>query len=192
MNKIKVIALCGKAGAGKDTLLHAIVDKYDVHEIISCTTRPRRENEVEGVNYYYLDKEKFLNNLVHDNMIEATEFNGWFYGTLKSSLDKDGWNIGVFNPEGISALSDNSDIDLWTFYITASDKERMLRQLNREKRPDVKEIVRRFSADEKDFCDFEEKFSHTSLRNSDEKDVDVAARIVASTCELRAKMDNPS
>ena len=45
--KITVVALCGKAGAGKDTLLQRIMRLYpnDFHEIISCTTRPIRENE---------------------------------------------------------------------------------------------------------------------------------------------------
>jgi len=187
MKKIKIIAICGKAGAGKDTLLRAIADRYNVHEIISCTTRPRRENEVEGVNYIYLDKEHFLSNLMNDNMVEATEFNGWFYGTLKCSLDRDGWNIGVFNPEGVEALIENPDIDVQVFYVETSDKERLIRQLNREENPDVKEIVRRFSADEKDFSNINYRFSYTTLQNDDVEDLNLATRIVASTCELEGK-----
>ena len=55
MNKITVIALFGPAGSGKDYLLHEIMDEVDgLNEIVSCTTRPKREGEVEGVNYYYL------------------------------------------------------------------------------------------------------------------------------------------
>ena len=54
--KIKVIAICGKSAAGKDTLLQEILklNRPDVHEIISCTTRPPREGEAHGKNYYFL------------------------------------------------------------------------------------------------------------------------------------------
>ena len=54
----KIIALIGKAGAGKDTILREIIKSNpDLHEMISCTTRPKREGEVDGVNYFYLTPE---------------------------------------------------------------------------------------------------------------------------------------
>ena len=57
--KIKVVALMGKAGAGKDALLHKIMEKYgdEFACIISCTSRPPREGEVDGVNYHFLKNE---------------------------------------------------------------------------------------------------------------------------------------
>lgn len=47
MNKVKLIALMGKAGSGKDTILKHLSSHYPdkYHEIISCTTRPPREGE---------------------------------------------------------------------------------------------------------------------------------------------------
>ena len=57
--KIKVVALFGKAGSGKDTILREVVSKGDFHEIVSCTTRPRREGEQDGVNYHFLTNEEF-------------------------------------------------------------------------------------------------------------------------------------
>jgi guanylate kinase len=45
------------------------------------------------------------------------------------------------------------EVEVYPIFIEASDKTRLLRQLNREKDPDVKEIVRRFHADEEDFND---------------------------------------
>ena len=89
-------------------------------------------------------------------MLEATYFNNWHYGTSKESL-ADGINIGVFNPDGYDCLTQmmDKDIKLIGFYIDASDKTRMLRQLNRENNPDVAEIVRRYQADERDFIDIE-------------------------------------
>ena len=64
MKKYKIIALIGEAGSGKDTILRSILKKgFSYHEIISCTTRPPREGEKEGVNYYYLTIEEFENKL---------------------------------------------------------------------------------------------------------------------------------
>lgn len=184
-NKYKIIAICGKAGAGKDTLLRAIADKFQVHEIVSCTTRPKREGEVEGVNYYFISSDEFLKKVLNDDMLEATSFNGWFYGTMKQGLDENGWNIGVFNPEGIEYLCANPDVEVEVFYLSVSNKTRMLRQLNREDNPDVYEIVRRFSADEEDFKNL--PFKHNVLFNEEESEISLAMHAVASFAGLQVK-----
>ena len=61
MNKYKVVAICGKSAAGKDTFLQEILklNKGSFHEIVSCTTRPPREGEVHGKNYYFISEEQF-------------------------------------------------------------------------------------------------------------------------------------
>ena len=156
--KKKIVAICGKSGAGKDLFARKLVEKYPevFHKIITCTTRPIREGEVDGKNYYYLSKEEFLDKLLKNDLLEAVEFNGWFYGTPYSSLS-DGISLGVFNPEGVEIILDDPRLDVIIFYISASDKTRMIRCLNRESNPDVKEIIRRYSTDERDFDDIVQK-----------------------------------
>ena len=150
-NKIKVIALIGKSGAGKDYLLHELLNTGNYHEIISCTTRPPREGEENGKNYYFIDFEEFSNIVSRGEMLENTCFNGWFYGTPLSSLSEEKTNVGVFNPEGIRKLLKIPYIDVDVRYVVASDKTRLIRQLNREKNPNIAEIIRRYHTDEKDF-----------------------------------------
>ena len=100
----------------------------NINEIISCTTRPPRQHEINGVNYNFLSDEEFINKIYDDEMIETSNFNGWLYGTAYDTLKLDKINIGVFNPEGIySLLRKKEEIDLKVFYINASDKTRMLR-----------------------------------------------------------------
>ncbi|MCM1324377.1 MAG: hypothetical protein NC218_09460 [Acetobacter sp.] len=98
-------------------------------------------------------------------MLEATVFNTWGYGTSKSALDPNKWNVGVFNPEGIECLLESSELDLRIFYIDVPDKLRLLRQLIREDDPDVHEIIRRFGTDESDFQFLENRFSFIKLNN---------------------------
>lgn len=177
----KIIALIGKAGSGKDTIMHRVLERNpNLHEIVSCTTRPRREGEVEGVNYFYLTPEQFGDKILHDEMLEATCFNDWFYGTSYESLRSNVTNIGVFNPAGIESLLGRRDVVVHVFYVIASPKDRLLRQLNREKDPDVDEIIRRYKADEIDFADLD--FEYEVLYNETYEDLN--AGVEAILCSL--------
>lgn len=181
----KIIALIGEAGTGKDTLMQSLLKKYPnyFNEIISCTSRPIREGEKEGVNYYYLTKEDFQKKINNGEMLEATIFNDWFYGTSYDSLCADRPNIGVFNPDGIRAISKISDIDLKVFKIICNDKTRLLRQLNRENNPNVDEIIRRYKTDKDDFMNLE--FNYTEIENQDEEDLELALYALAVQLGLR-------
>lgn len=173
--KIKIVALMGEAGSGKDTILHRIMEKYPSYfnEIISCTTRPPRQGEKEGVNYHFLSVEDFIRKILNGDMLEATEFNGWHYGTDSQSLTIDKINIGVFNPEGVRCLQEDENIELYVFYVRAAGKQRLLRQLNREENPDVDEIIRRYKADTEDFS-FLNGIKYITLQNNTLDDIDIA------------------
>lgn len=184
----KVIAICGKAGSGKDTILrHVVAACPQLHEVISCTTRPMREGETEGVNYYYLTGEQFGNKVLNGEMLEATCFNDWFYGTAYDSLRSDCVNIAVFNPEGIDSIAAHKDIEMVVFYVEAKDKTRLLRQLNRETNPDIHEIIRRFKTDEIDFEELD--FHHNVLTNETQEDLEYNIKVVeAAAKRLEARI----
>ena len=173
MSKYTVVALVGESGSGKDTLMKKVVSwkPKKFHEIISCTTRPMRENEKDGVNYYFLSEQEFYNRIAKDDFLEVSRFNNWNYGTCRSSLSTELPNIGVFNPEGIRSLKQEKDIDLYVYRIMCSDKERLLRQLNREIEPNVDEIVRRYETDKKDFAVFDAEGDYRIIDNETETDL---------------------
>lgn len=153
--KYKIVALFGPAGSGKDyiqnTLIHTIYGKTHFHKIISCTTRPPREYEREGVDYYFLNTTQ---DFMEKEKIEYTRFREWYYGTPIESLNSEKINIGVFNINGICQLINNdylNRIDCLPIYIKTYDKLRLIRQLNREENPNCEEICRRYIADQIDF-----------------------------------------
>ena len=175
-DKYYILAVMGQAGAGKDSFVNAIIDGEFLpwaKPIISCTTRPIRENEQDGVNYHYLTNEEFAEQVVNGELLEATVFNEWCYGTSIKNLDKDALNIGVFNPEGVEILRSNSQINLTVVYITATDKVRLMRQLMREAHPNCDEIVRRYSADKKDFVASRINEIHPDFVIQNNGDVDI-------------------
>ncbi len=178
----KIIALIGKAGSGKDTLLQRVVMAMpSLHEIVSFTTRPPREGEKDGVNYNFVTGEKFGEMVLENQMLEASCFNDWFYGTAYESLRSDCVNIGVFNPEGIDSLKTHKNIELVVFYVEATDKNRLIRQFNREIDPDVDEIIRRYSADRQDFADLD--FHYNALSNDHKNDLRYNTEVVVAAAK---------
>ncbi len=164
MNRYKIIVFMGKSGAGKDTIQNAFCDKFqEVHKIVSTTTRPPRQNEVEGSDYFFVGGEEFAQKLLNYEMVEASDFRDWFYGTELKALDKDKINVGVFNPDGVRALLEDGRIDLMVVYVMARDKVRIVRALDREEDPDIEEIFRRFKTDLLDFSDLD--FNYIPLIN---------------------------
>ena len=185
----KIVVFMGKAGAGKDSTMQQVLKLLaekniisEVHEIVSCTSRPIRENEAHGVNYYYYHPDDFAMKIINDEMLEFTNFNNWWYGTSYDSVRSDGIvNIGVFNPSGVRQLLDRPDCDVTVYWVTTSDKQRLCRQLSREESPDVKEIIRRFNADEEDFADID--FDYTEVVNETFSDFYANAEQIASQIE---------
>ena len=175
MNKYTIIAVMGQSGAGKDSFAKAFEKRFpSCNPIITCTTRPIRDYEQNGVDYHFLTNDEFSQKLILNNMVEATVFNEWCYGTSFDHLLKDRINVGVFNPTAVEILKENRQINLITIYITASDKVRLLRQLNREENPDCDEIVRRYTADQKDFSATHINFIHPDfvVRNNGEYSIE--------------------
>jgi guanylate kinase len=155
MDKVKIIALFGKSGAGKDTIVKTLVSRFpnELNPVISCTTRPPRDYEKNGVDYYFIPPDMFAEKVLDGSMLEATCFNEWFYGTPIESLKKDKINIGVFNIQGVECLLQDSRLDVTPIYINVTDKIRLQRILNREENPNCLEVCRRFLTDEADFSD---------------------------------------
>ena len=156
--KIKILALFGKSASGKDSIQKWIVSNYPqlTNKIVSCTTRPPRSGEQDGVDYFFLSDEEFAKKVLDGSMLEATSFREWFYGTALDQLNPDKINVGVFNITGVECILDDSRLDVVPVWIHASDKTRLRRSLDREDNPDCKEICRRFLADEKDFDEMDD------------------------------------
>lgn len=191
MSKYKIIALFGEAGSGKDYIQKAVMQtiwgKTHFNQIISCTTRPPREGERDGIDYHFISSaEEFFNFENMQKWIEFTNFRNWWYGTSIDHLSKDKINIGVFNIAGIKSINEDEEMECFPIYIKTYPKIRLLRQLQREIKPDCDEIIRRYLADKKDFLEI--PFQYFIIENN----TDEIQPIVNDILDLSRAMDKIS
>ncbi len=89
MPRGKLIVVSAPSGAGKTTIVKAILAKYpSMMFSVSATTRPRRETEVEGKDYFFLQRADFEQRIAAGELVEWEEIYGNLYGTLKREVDK--------------------------------------------------------------------------------------------------------
>ena len=85
-----LVVLSGPSGVGKGTVRRALfrMPNHDLVYSVSMTTRPPRENEVDGVDYYFVDKPTFLQRIRENKFLEWAEFVGHYYGTPRDKIDE--------------------------------------------------------------------------------------------------------
>lgn len=81
--------LSSPSGAGKTTLSKLLLEHdNNIKMSISCTTRPKRMQEIEGVDYFFLKKEEFFKKIAKDHFYEYAEVFNNFYGTPKKNVNQ--------------------------------------------------------------------------------------------------------
>lgn len=77
------------SGAGKTSLCREVINLVpDLHFSISCTTRPARQHEKNGIDYYFLPHDEFMRMVEEDQLVEWTKIYGNYYGTAKSTIEE--------------------------------------------------------------------------------------------------------
>lgn len=85
----KIIVIVAPSGTGKSTLINKLVQEVsDLTWSVSCTTRPKRNGEVEGKDYFFITEKDFLAKKNNNEFIEWAKVHSNYYGTLKSFVDQ--------------------------------------------------------------------------------------------------------
>jgi guanylate kinase len=85
-----VFVITGPSGAGKGTLINALLERVQGLEIaVSATTRPRRPGEVDGREYWFLSEDEFTSKVAEGAFLEWVPYvSGHRYGTLRSEIER--------------------------------------------------------------------------------------------------------
>ena len=167
----KIFCVMGKSSSGKDTLYQMLKKELEFDSIVPYTTRPIREGETDGVEYYFVTEEEVAELEEAGKIIELRAYNTvhgiWKYFTADDAqIDLEHRNylmIGTVEAyEKLKAYY--GEEHLVPIYIEVDDGIRLQRALNREKlqeQPKYAEMCRRFLADEVDFS--EEKLAEAGI-----------------------------
>ena len=160
-----IFCLMGKSACGKDTLYNRLINDstLGLSRIVSYTTRPVREGEKQGVEYFFTDIEGFTKLKEDGKVIEYrvyhTFYGDWYYFTV----DDGSINLAGNDYLYISTLESYEKLSVYfgrqaviPLYIEIDDGIRLERALSRERKqasPKYEEMCRRFLADSEDFCE---------------------------------------
>jgi len=87
--KGEIIAVSAPSGGGKTTIVKQILKKFpEIVFSVSATTRPKRESEKNGVEYYFITEAEFKQKINNDEFVEWEKFYDYYYGTFKSVVEE--------------------------------------------------------------------------------------------------------
>lgn len=87
-NKPKLFVFSAPSGSGKTTIVKEVLNSFPNFVFsISATTRKKRPNEKDGVDYFFITEKEFLERIEKNEFVEWEKFYDYYYGTLKSQID---------------------------------------------------------------------------------------------------------
>ena len=160
----KIYYVMGKSCSGKDTIYRRLTERHpELHTIIPYTTRPIREGERDGVEYFFADQERMEEMQTSGRIIELRSYNTvrgvWNYFTADDGQIclKENSYLMIGTLESYQSMRDYFGKDaLVPIYVEVEDGIRLERAIGRERkqiRPQYEEMCRRFLADAKDFSE---------------------------------------
>lgn len=89
VNKGKLFVVSAPSGSGKTTIVRNTLKEIPNLEFsVSATTRKQRENEKEGIDYFFISEVEFERKIKNNEFIEWEQFYDYYYGTVKSHIDE--------------------------------------------------------------------------------------------------------
>lgn len=161
----KLFVIMGKSATGKDTIYKELLKNtdLDLKEVVSYSTRPIRNGEKDGIEYFFVSADKLEQLIKEDKIIEIRQYNTvqglWSYFTVNDGqIDLDNYNSLI-----IGTLESYEQIrnyygkeSIYPIYVEVDNGLRLQRALDREKSqesPQYAEMCRRYLADEEDFSE---------------------------------------
>lgn len=173
-----MLALIGKSGAGKTTIEDTLIREHGFQRAISHTSRDKRVNDVEGVNYYFVSKEEMEELWAKGELVERIDYMGNIYGFVESECKPD--RVVAVVPDGLRQLNERNDLDIFSVYLDVSRENRKARMIGRG--DSLENVEKRLANDDEVFAGVESMVS--MVINNDNKTID---EIVAEILSLYNK-----
>lgn len=184
-----LIVISGPSGAGKGTICKRFMERNkNVALSVSATTRAPRAGEVEGVNYYFMSKEKFKEKINDNDFLEYAEVYDNYYGTPKSNvqemLDSGKDVILEIDIQGALKVKENSEEGIFIFILPPSMEELKQRIINRGSETQ-ESLMKRFKSAYKEI-NFVSRYNYAVV--NDEVEIAVE-KLEAIICAEKCRVD---
>ena len=170
----RIVVLVGKSGSGKDTVVKKLAERNsDLFKAVSTTTRPQRESEVDGEDYYFVTQDQFMDRIQNNEFWEYIVYHAykkdkiedWYYGLGKENpLDTQNCVV-VADLERIPQLIDIFGRRVIVICLDVDEEERMRRAKLRDSNFNELEWTRRVLDENKKFKWVEDKVDFVISNN---------------------------
>lgn len=165
---MNIFCIMGYTASGKDTIVREVADNYNVRKVVPITTRPKREHEANGIDYFFYDEDYFIKEL--SNLIAVRKFTVWNGSIWSYAFDKRAFNgkdnvIMSTDLTGYKEIKHTFTNDNVVGIFLEAPISVLIKRLEERKTPE-EEIMRRLKHDMKKYKNINKENVYT-LRNID-------------------------
>ena len=159
-----MIILVGPSASGKTEICKYLCSHYGFKKFITTTTRQMRKNEIDDVDYHFVDIKTFLEMEQNHEFIETTKYNNNYYGTEKRKIGDD--IVLIIEPHGFLVFKKINNPTIISFFLKCDEEILHQRMILRGDKP--LDIKRRLINDKKEFNEKIEKATDFVIDSSHE------------------------
>ena len=167
-----MIVLVGESASGKSSIEKCLVNDYEYNKIVTYTTRRPRNGEIDGVDYHFIDKSQFRRLKEQGFFAETAVYNDWYYGIAKKDCVDNA--VVVLTPHGLRQVKKLKDINVTSFYIEVSRRDRLIKILQRG--DNIEEAYRRSLSDVGQFDGIEDEVDYVICNHGYKKSITEMAK----------------
>ncbi len=194
--KPKLFVITGPSGAGKDTIVKDLRERFpEIHVAVTATTRPRRPGEAEGVDYFFLDPDTFLERLANDEFMESAQVYGKPYGVprnqIRHAIERGQDVLLKVDVQGAATIKERWP-EAIVIFVSPGSMSQLLHQLHHRKTDNPEDLMRRFGEAESELP-MAMEFDYFVFNESDRHEqatIEIESIIRAE--RLRTKQYSPS
>ncbi|MFA5006152.1 MAG: hypothetical protein WC509_01605 [Candidatus Izemoplasmatales bacterium] len=182
-----MLILLGPSASGKTESAKIMLNRYPISRVVTCTTRPKRVNEIDGFDYQFVDEAEFDRLIGEQYFAETATYNGFRYGTPLNQLRDD--KLIILEPRGLASFLQLKVCTIVAIYLQTEESVRYERM---RYRGDTKEEAERRLASDRERFDISSIGSLDMVIDTTNMSAsDIADMIYGNYKFLLAKKQNP-
>jgi guanylate kinase len=188
MRKGFLFVISGPSAVGKTSVVNEVLKRCNYLErIITCTTRPQRVGESDGVDYFFMSREAFVQHSLNGDFVEHSEVYGNNYGVLFSSImekiDASKHVVLILNWEGFLKIKELFRSSVVGFFIAPPSIEALKKRIRNRNSDAAEDIAKRLEMALEDMS-HQHKFDYCCENNDISETADKIWTIIAEKCQI--------